>query len=121
MGHDMARCVYVGGGVSFSTIRREYVWILPTAWKCSSLVRTRDGSPRLFNLGDCDLPVDAIGIKSDLVADFYLVEHGRILDPKNHCHPFVHIELFDRPMLKSDLARGLVDLGHLTVDHRTLG
>src|SRR5215813_10528723 len=80
-----------------------------------------DGSPGLLDLCDRDLPIDAIGIESDLVADFDLLEHGRILDAKDHRHPFVHVELFDWPMPKSDFARGCIDLGDLTVDQGGLG
>src|SRR6516162_7067331 len=75
----------------------------------------------LFDFRDGDLPVDAIGVEPDLIADFDLLEHGRILHAKNHRHPFVHLELFDRAVLTPDFASGFVDLGHLTVDHGSLG
>src|SRR5262245_64086526 len=78
-------------------------------------------SPYLFNLRHRELAVDAIGIESDLVADFHLLEHRPILHAKDHRHPFVHVELFDRTVLERDFARGLVDLRHLTVDHGSLG
>src|SRR5262245_16567196 len=78
-------------------------------------------SPYLFNLRHRELAVDAIGIESDLVADFHLLELRPILHAKDHRHPFVHVELFDRTVLERDFARGLVDLRHLTVDHGSLG
>src|SRR5262249_56855161 len=75
----------------------------------------------LFDLRHRDLAFDTIGVEFDLVADFHLLEHGRILDAEDHGHPLVHVELFDRTVLERDFARGFVDLRHLTVDHGSLG
>src|SRR5262249_61825523 len=74
----------------------------------------------LFDLRHRDLAFDTIGVEFDLVADFHLLEHGRILDAEDHGHPLVHLELFDRTVLERDFARGFVDLRHLTVDHGSL-
>src|SRR5215472_1280649 len=74
----------------------------------------------LFDLRHRDLAFDTIGVEFDLVADFHLLEHGQILNAEDHGHPFVHIELLDRSVLKGDFAGRLIDLSNLTVDHGSL-
>src|SRR5262249_46317023 len=50
-----------------------------------------------------------------------LLERRPIVHAKDHRHPYVHVEIFDRTVLERDVARGLVDVRHLTVDHGSLG
>jgi hypothetical protein len=38
----------------------------------------------LLDLGDRDLPIDAVAFELDLVADLHLLKHGRILDAEDH-------------------------------------
>src|SRR3989442_10793362 len=71
------------GGGAVHSIKSSHCWAL-------------DGSPGLLDLCHCELAVDTISIESDLIADFHLLEHGRILRAEDHRHPFNHVELFDR-------------------------
>jgi hypothetical protein len=58
----------------------------------------------LFDFSDGELAIHAIGHKSDLIADFDVLDHGEITRPIDHGHLIVHSKLFQWTVPDRDLS-----------------